>query len=124
METRSISSKIPAELHHWIKTELRPDDGLLSRFIELIIERYYELKEEGIEDAKKPEIVLFPISDELSMRITNHLAEYKRVNGRKLTQAEFMIGLIERALDKADEEFEGAEIARSEAAQDDAGTAE
>ena len=99
METNGISSKIPMELHHWIETELRPDDSVLSGFIEAIIERYYELKEAGIAVAKKPNIVSFPVSDELDQRIRAHLAEHERVHGSKLTQAEFMIKIVEQALD-------------------------
>ena len=101
METNGISSKIPVELHHWIETELRPDDSVLSGFIEAIIERYYELKEAGIAVAKKPKIVSFPVSDELYQRIEAHLAEHECVHGSKLTQVEFMIKLVEQALNES-----------------------
>ena len=101
METNGISSKIPVELHHWIETELRPDDSVLSGFIEAIIERYYELKEAGIAVAKKPKNVSFPVSDELYQRIEAHLAEHERAHGIKLTQVEFMIKLVEQALNES-----------------------
>lgn len=101
MERKSISSKIPVELHHWIETELRPDNSVLSGFIEDIIERYYELKEAGIPVAKKPNIVSFPVSDELYQRIEAQLAEHKRVHGNKLTQEEYVAGLVVQALDVA-----------------------
>ena len=47
METKGISCKIPVELHHWISEEIRTDGSTMSRFIEKIIEHYYETKEKG-----------------------------------------------------------------------------
>ncbi len=101
MERKSISSKIPVELHHWIETELRPDNSVLSGFIEDLIEHYYELKEAGIAVAKKPNVVSFPVSDELYQRIEAHLAEHERVHGSKPTQEEYVAGLVVQALDAA-----------------------
>ena len=53
----------------------------------------------------------FQVSEELFQRIKAYLARYEEVHHRKLSQKEFVIGLIEAELDEADEEFAAAEAA-------------
>ena len=48
------------------------------------------------------------------------LARYEQTYHRKLSQKEFVIGLIEQALAEADEEFEAAEAAAAEDMMDEA----
>ena len=44
----------------------------------------------------------FQISEELFQRIKQHLERKTARTGRKLTQREFVLGLVEAALDKAE----------------------
>ena len=46
----------------------------------------------------------FTIPEELFQRIKAHLERETARTGRKLTQREFVLGLIEQALDEADRE--------------------
>ena len=46
----------------------------------------------------------FQISEELFQRIKEYLARKSTRSGKKLTQREFILGLIEDALDRADHE--------------------
>ncbi len=46
----------------------------------------------------------FQISEELFQRIKEHLARESTRSGKKLTQREFILGLIEDALDRAEHE--------------------
>lgn len=44
----------------------------------------------------------FQIPEELDLRIKNYLAVEKERTGKKLSQKDFVIGLIQRALDEYD----------------------
>lgn len=46
---------------------------------------------------------------------SKNLERYEKTYHRKLTQKEFVIGLIEQALEEAEEEFEAARAAEYEA---------
>ena len=58
--------------------------------------------------------IAFQLSEELYQRIKEYLNRYQEVYGRKLTQREFMLQLIEDALSEAEEEFEAATAAEEE----------
>ena len=59
--------------------------------------------------------IAFQVSEELYQRIKEYLNRYQEVYGRKLTQREFMLQLIEDALSEAEAEFEAATAAKEEA---------
>ena len=48
----------------------------------------------------------FQIPEELFNRIKDHLEREKQRTGRKLSQKDFVIGLIERALEAAEQQAE------------------
>ena len=58
--------------------------------------------------------IAFQVSEELYQRIKEYLNRYQEVYGRKLTQREFMLQLIEDALSEAENEFEAAAAAEEE----------
>ena len=60
----------------------------------------------------------FQVSEEFFQRIKDYLTRYEQTYGKKLSQKDFVIGLIEQALEEADEEFEAAQAAQEEAAGD------
>ena len=66
----------------------------------------------------KMRTMAFQVSEEFFQRIKEYLARYEQTYGKKLSQKDFIIGLIEQALEEADEEFEAAQAAQEEAAGD------
>ena len=68
----------------------------------------------------KTRTMAFQVSEELFQQIKEYLARYEQTYHRKLSQKEFVIGLIEQALAEADEEFEAAEAAAAEDMMDEA----
>ena len=56
----------------------------------------------------KGRTLAFSIAEELFQQIKGYLARYEEVYGRRLTQKEFVVSLIQQALEEADEEFEAA----------------
>ena len=117
METKGVTCKIPLDLHNRITEEIRQNESTMSKFIEQIILEHYE---KGAITMGKTRTMAFQVSEELFQQIKDYLVRYEQTYHRKLTQKEFVIGLIEQALEEADEEFEAAEAAATEDAADDA----
>lgn len=126
MEMKGVTCKIPLELHNQISEEIRASGSTMGKFIEMVITSYYEDKEKGDQNMGKMRTMAFQVSEELFQKIKEYLAEYERVYGRRLTQKEFVIGLVEQALEEAREEFDAARAAlgrteQSEETDEDAG---
>ena len=105
METKGVTCKIPLDLHNRITEEIKQNESTMSKFIEQIILEHYA---KGVTTMGKTRTMAFQVSEELFQQIKDYLARYEQVYHRKLTQKEFVIGLIEQALEEADEEFEAA----------------
>ena len=115
METKGITCRIPLELHRKITEEMRAQGITVGQFIEQIIHEHYE---KGDPTMAQTRTMAFQISEELFQRIKEYLTRYVQVYGRRLTQKEFVLRLIENALDEADEEFEAATAAEDTDAED------
>ena len=111
METKGVTCKIPLDLHNRITEEIKQNESTMSKFIEQIILEHYA---KGATTMGKTRTLAFQVSEELFQQIKDYLARYEQTYHRKLSQKEFVIGLIEQALEEADEEFEAAEAAEAE----------
>lgn len=116
METKGVTCKIPLDLHNRITEEIRQNESTMSKFIEQIILEHYA---KGAITMGKTRTMAFQVSEELFQQIKDYLTRYEQTYHRKLTQKEFVIGLIEQALEEADEEFEAAEAAEAGDAAED-----
>ena len=121
METKGVTCKIPLDLHNMISEEIRETESTMSKFIEMIIQEHYE-KGAGKVMAKGRTLA-FQVSEELFQRVKEYLERFEKVHHRRLTQKEFIIGLIEQALEEAEEEFEAAEAAGREEQEESTWTA-
>ena len=117
METKGLTCKIPLDLHNRISEEIKQNESTMSKFIEQIILEHYA---KGATTMGKTRTMAFQVSEELFQQIKEYLARYEQTYHRKLSQKEFVIGLIEQALAEADEEFEAAEAAAAEDMMDEA----
>lgn len=113
METKGITCKIPLQLHNRISGEIRETDSTMNKFIEMIINEHYQRGDQKM--TEKGRTLAFQVSEELFGKIKEYLERYEKTYHRKLTQKEFVIGLIEQALEEAEEEFEAARAAEYEA---------
>ena len=118
VETKGVTCKIPLELHNRISEEIRETESTMSKFIEMIIQEHYE-KGAGKVMAKGRTLA-FQVSEELFQRVKEYLERFEKVHHRRLMQKEFIIGLIEQALEEAEEEFEAAEAAGREEQEESA----
>ena len=111
METKGLTCKIPLDLHNRISEEIKQNESTMSKFIEQIILEHYA---KGVTTMGKTRTMAFQVSEELFQQIKEYLARYEQTYHRRLSQKEFVIGLIEQALAEADEEFAAAEAAAAE----------
>ena len=106
-ETKNLCAQISLDLHRKI-CDAKDQAGLTTaQYITNLLTEYFEMKENGGTAAKTTNgtrTMAFTIPEELFQRIKAHLERESARTGRKLTQREFVLGLIEQALDEADRE--------------------
>ena len=119
METKGITCKIPLDLHSRISEEMKEKELTVSQYIELVIREHMD----GGIHMGKTRTLAFQVSEELFQKIKDYLDRYEQTYRRKLTQKEFVISLIEQALEEAEEEFEAAGAARQEEQAEEGGEA-
>ncbi len=117
METKGVTCKIPLELHNQISEEIRETESTMSKFIEMVIREHYEKGANKV--MEKGRTLAFQVSEELFQKVKEYLDLYEKTYHRRLTQKEFVIGLIEQALEEAEEEFEAVRASEYEEQQAD-----
>ena len=110
-ETRNLCAQVPIELHQKI-SEAREQAGLTTaQYITNLITEYFKMKENGgnITMANNNTRTLaFQIDETLFQRIKDHLDRESTRLGRKFTQREFVLDLIEQALAEAEAGLEAS----------------
>ena len=110
METKGITCKIPLDLHEQISEEMRESGRTVSQYMEMIIREHLE----GGSSMSKTRTMAFQVSEELFRKIKEYLARYEEIYHRKLTQRDFVLGLIESALKEAEDDFAAYQTAQQE----------
>ena len=110
METKGITCKIPLDLHEQISEEMRESGWTVSQYMEMIIREHLE----GGSSMSKTRTMAFQVSEELFRKIKEYLARYEEIYHRKLTQRDFVLGLIESALEEAEDDFAAYQTAQQE----------
>lgn len=110
METKGITCKIPLDLHEQISEEMRESGRIVSQYMEMIIREHLE----GGSSMSKTRTMAFQVSEELFRKIKEYLARYEEIYHRKLTQRDFVLGLIESALEEAEDDFAAYQTAQQE----------
>lgn len=110
METKGITCKIPLDLHEQISEEMRESGRTVSQYMEMIIREHLE----GGSSMSKTRTMAFQVSEELFRKIKEYLAQYEEIYHRKLTQRDFVLGLIESALEEAEDDFAAYQTAQQE----------
>ena len=102
-DTRNLCAQIPITLHARV-TEAREKAGQSnSEYITNLLIEYFNMKENGGNTmANGSRTMAFTISEELFRRIKAHLDRESARTGKRLTQREFVLGLIEAALNEAE----------------------
>ena len=99
-QTKGLSCQIPESLHARVTAERVAVNQSLSEYITELLTNYYE--NGGKNDMAQTRTMAFQISEDLFQRIKDYLARESERQGRKVTQREFVLGLIEDALRQDD----------------------
>ena len=103
-QTRNLCAQVPVSLHMRVREEQEKSGQSLSAYITQLLTDYYEKGEKSMEFTKT---LAFQISETLYNRIKDHLEREKQRTGKKLSQKDFVIGLIERELEAAEPKEDG-----------------
>ena len=110
-QTKNLCAQIPIALHTQV-CEAREQSGLTTaEYITNLLIEYFEMKGNGGKTimANNSRTMAFQIPEDLFQRIKAHLERETQRTGHKLTQREFVLGLIEEALDAAERQADSPE---------------
>jgi len=96
---KNLCAQIPESLHARVRTEQEQSGQTLSQYVTALITEYYNLKEGRKMEGTRT--MAFQISEELFQRIKRYLDSESERTGKKVSQREFVLGLIQKALDDA-----------------------
>ena len=118
---RNLYAMVPTSIFNRFGAE-RDKAGLTnSEYATKILEEYFSVKDKGgngmAQNNGKTRTLAFQISEEFFQRIKTYLEKESKRLGRKVTQRDFVLGLIEQALEEA--EREGARTKETAAGQSD-----
>ena len=121
-ETRNLCAQIPLALHAQV-CEAREQSGLTTaQYITNLLIEYYEMKKNGgnqvMANNNSTRTMAFQIGEDLFQRIKAHLERETTRTGRKLTQREFVLGLIEEALNEAERQVDPGPCEAAETGND------
>ena len=122
--TKNLCAQISLDLHQKI-SEAREAAGLTTaQYITELLTEYFKIKENGgniTMTNNNTRTLAFQISEEFFQRIKIHLEHETQRTGRKLTQREFVLGLIEEALEAAERQEEATPASNGDEAGDSTG---
>ena len=96
---KNLCAQIPLSLHTRVREEQEKSGQSLSVYMTQLLLNYYEKGEKSMDFNKT---LAFQVPEELYNRIKKHLEREKKRTGKRLSQKDFVIGLIERELDEAE----------------------
>ena len=96
-DKKNLCAMIPADLHARVRQEQERSGQTLSEFVEQLITDYYKMKENT-----KMTGDMRTMAIQLPEELFERLKEYLKKNGLK--QKQFIIGLIEDALEQDEED--------------------
>jgi len=106
-ETRNLCAQIPLALHAQVCEERERSGLTTAQYMTQLLTEYYEMKKDGGNAAMKnngSRTLAFQVSADLFERLKQHLERETARTGRKLTQRQFILGLIEKALDESEQQ--------------------
>lgn len=120
-ETKNLCAQLDLALHTKVCEEREKAGQTTSQYITQLLMEYYEMKENGGKTTMAnngSRTMAFQIPEELFQRIKQHLERESARSGRKVTQREFVLSLIEEALEQAEEEATEKEATQEKCGED------
>ena len=114
-----LTVTVPEELHERIRKALENKGMTTAQFIQQAVYVYLDDHNKKGEGNMATRTIAFQVTEELYQKVKEYLIRYEQVYGRKLSQKEFIVTLIEQALEEADEDFEAARADEDEGSHED-----
>ena len=106
--TVNLCAQVPESLMARIREEQEKAGLPRGEYITQILTTYYENQSrKGEKNMDFNRTLAFQIPEDLFNRIKDHLEREKQRTGKRLTQRDFVIGLIEQALEEAERQDAG-----------------
>lgn len=102
-ELKNICGRIPLDLHEQVRQEIEDTESSIPKFLQMVIEEHFTRKGESSMDAKKT--IAVQVTEELFNRLK------KVVEWKKCKQKDFLIDLLEAAIEEAEQKMEESEEA-------------
>lgn len=102
---KNLCAMIPAELHSRVRAAQEQAGMTLSAYITGLLINYYEGGTEQMEKGIRTMACQMP--EEMFERLKRHLERESARTGKKVSQKKFVLGLIQRALDEAEQKEAG-----------------
>lgn len=96
-ELKNICGRIPLDLHERIRQEIEDTESSIPKFLQMVIEEHFTRKGEIGMDAKKT--IAVQVTEELFNRFK------KVVEWKKCKQKDFLIDLLEQAIEEAEQKM-------------------
>ena len=100
-KTKNLCAMIPESLHAKVRAAQEQSGKTLSEYMTALIIEYYDRKENKAMDGTRT--IAFQIPEELFQQLKQYLESESARTGRKLSQKEFILGLIQQVLTDAAE---------------------
>ena len=110
-EKKGITVRIDADLHAEVSQYLRDHGMTMAEFVSLALDDELHPKNQMMEGntMANTRTIAVQVPEDLFQRIKDYLAHENERQGRKVTQKEFVIGLIEDALERWEQETADAD---------------
>ena len=99
---KNLCAMIPVELHDRVRAAQEQAGMTLSAYITELLTNYYEKGSEKSMEGMRT--MAFQMSEEMFQRLKKHLERESARTGKKVSQKEFVLGLIRQALEEAERE--------------------
>ena len=96
---KNLCAMIPVELHDRVRAAQEQAGMTLSAYITELLINYYEGGKEKMAEGMRT--MAFQMPEEMFLRLKKHLDRESARTGKKVSQKEFVLGLIRQALDEA-----------------------
>ena len=107
-QTANLCAQVPVSLLARIREEQEKAGLPRGEYITQILTSYYDdQNRKGEKTMEFTKTMAFQIPEDLFNRIKDHLDRETKRTGKRLTQKDFVIGLIEQALEEAERQYAG-----------------
>ena len=100
-QTKNLCAPVPLSLHARVLEEKERTGQTLGQYITAVLTDYYETKGKG-SNMEFTRTLAFQVPEALFQRLKARLARESQRTGKRLSQKEFVLGLVERALDEVE----------------------